>query len=57
MDNGRKLMQLYFVTQPEVSTHYHLDPELFYLLDGQLEVKIDDAVYQMKRRYYPYQCQ
>ena len=49
MDNGRKLMQLYFVTQPEVSTHYHLDPELFYLLDGQLEVKIDDAVYQMKK--------
>lgn len=48
MEKGRKLMQLYFITAPEVCTHYHQDPELFYLLKGQFEVKIDDAVYQMK---------
>lgn len=49
MDNRRKLMQLYFLTEPEVCTHYHQDPELFYLLSGHFEVKIDDAVYQMKK--------
>lgn len=49
MESKRKLMQLYFITQSEICTHYHQDPELFYLLRGELEVKIDDAVYQMKR--------
>lgn len=48
MDKNRKLMQFFFITKQEMSTHYHQNPELFYLLSGELEIKIDDQIFLMK---------
>lgn len=48
MDKNRRLMQFYFITKKEVSTHYHQNPELFYILSGELEVRIDDQAFLMK---------
>ena len=48
MENERKLMQFHFITNGEISTHYHQNPELFYVLKGTLEVQIDDAVFTLK---------
>ena len=41
MENERKLMQFHFIKNDEISTHYHQNPELFYVLKGTLEVQID----------------
>lgn len=49
MNNDRKLMQFYFITKAEVSTHYHQNPEMFYILDGELEVQIDDQTFPLKK--------
>lgn len=38
MKNDRKLIQFHFITNPEVSTHYHQNPEVFYVLIGELKV-------------------
>ena len=38
MENIRKLMQFYFLTESGTSDHYHQNPELFYILKGTLEV-------------------
>ena len=48
MENERKLMQFHFITNGEISTHYHQNPELFYVLKGVLEVQIDDASFVLK---------
>ena len=48
MDSKRKLMHFYFLTKGEISTHYHQDLELFYVLTGELEIKIDDQIFLMK---------
>lgn len=48
MEFKRKLMQFYFITKAEVSTHYHQNLELFYILRGEMEAKVDDYVYLMK---------
>ena len=48
MENERKLMQFHFITNGEISTHYHQNPELFYVLKGTLEVQIDDASFVLK---------
>lgn len=49
MSDERRLMQFYFITKAEVSTHYHQNPEMFYVLAGELEVKIDDQVFLMTK--------
>lgn len=49
MDNNRKLMQFFFMTNAEISTHYHQNPEMFYVLTGQLEIKIDDQTFLAKK--------
>lgn len=49
MDNIRKLMQFHFITEPEISEHYHQNPEFFYIMKGLLEVKIDDKTYEMRQ--------
>lgn len=49
MENIRKLMQFYFLTESGTSDHYHQNPELFYILKGTLEVKIDDKVYELRQ--------
>lgn len=49
MENIRKLMQFYFLTESGTSDHYHQNPELFYILRGTLEVKIDDKVYELRQ--------
>lgn len=49
MSDERRLMQFYFITKAEVSTHYHQNPEMFYVLAGELEIKIDDQVFLMKK--------
>lgn len=48
MENETKLMQCFFITQPESSIHYHQDPEIIYMLKGKMEVQIDEAVYQLQ---------
>ena len=48
MENERKLMQFHFIKNDEISTHYHQNPELFYVLKGTLEVQIDDASFVLK---------
>lgn len=49
MENDRKLMQFYFLTNAEESTHYHQNPEIIYLLSGMLEIKIDDQNFVLNR--------
>lgn len=49
MNDERKLMQYHFITHDEISVHYHQNIEIFYVLQGQLEVKIDDALYQLEK--------
>lgn len=49
MNNERKLMQFYFITKAEVSTHYHQNPELFYVLSGELDIKIDDQKFHLTK--------
>lgn len=48
MDNKRKMMQFYFISTAEVSTHYHQNIELFYVLDGIVVVKIGDTNYHLR---------
>lgn len=45
MENDKKLMQLYFLKNPERSEHYHQNPEIFYVLRGEMEIRIDDTSY------------
>ena len=45
MENDRKLMQFYFLTSPEKATHYHQNLEILYVLKGEMEIQIDDALY------------
>lgn len=47
MDTTRKLMQFHFITQAETATHYHQNPEMFYVLRGNLDIKIDEKLYKM----------
>lgn len=49
MNNERKLIQFYFIKNPEASTHYHQNPEVFYILAGELEVKIDDQRFLLRK--------
>lgn len=49
MKNDRRLMQFYFITEGEKSTHYHQNPELFYVLAGELTASIDDQIFRMKQ--------
>ncbi|MDD3402510.1 MAG: helix-turn-helix domain-containing protein [Hespellia sp.] len=48
MSDERRLMQFYFITKSEVSAHYHQNPEMFYILAGNLEVKIDEQEFHLK---------
>lgn len=47
MDTTRKLMQFHFIAQAETATHYHQNPEMFYVLRGNLDIKIDEKLYRM----------
>lgn len=49
MENDRKLIQFHFITNAEVSTHYHQNPEVFYVLTGELKVQIDETTFLMKQ--------
>lgn len=48
MEIDRKLMQFYFITNPEKSTHYHQNIEILYVLKGTMEIRIDDVNYVLK---------
>ncbi|RKQ29780.1 MULTISPECIES: GH39 family glycosyl hydrolase [Clostridia] len=48
MDTTRKIMQFHFIAQAETATHYHQNPEMFYVLRGNLDIKIDDKMYKMQ---------
>ena len=50
MDTTRKLMQFHFIANAETATHYHQNPEMFYVLRGNLDIKIDDKTYKMQSR-------
>lgn len=47
MDTTRKLMQFHFIAQAETATHYHQNPEIFYVLRGNLDIKIDERLYKL----------
>ena len=47
MDTTRKLMQFHFIAQAETATHYHQNPEMFYVLRGNLDIKIDERLYKL----------
>lgn len=49
MDKERRLIQFHFITNAEVSTHYHQNPEMFYILTGTMEIKIDDQYFLLKK--------
>lgn len=49
MENDRKLIQFHLITNAEVSTHYHQNPEVFYVLTGELKVQIDETTFLMKQ--------
>lgn len=49
MENDRKLIQFHFIINAEVSTHYHQNPEVFYVLTGELKVQIDETTFLMKQ--------
>lgn len=49
MNNERRLMQFYFITNAEISTHYHQNLELFYVLAGELEIQIDEQEFYLKQ--------
>lgn len=49
MENDRKLIQFHFITNAEVSTHYHQNLEVFYVLTGELKVQIDETTFLMKQ--------
>lgn len=49
MENERKLMQFYFIANAEISTHYHQNLELFYVLTGELKIQIDKSTFLMRQ--------
>lgn len=49
MENERKIIQFHLITNAEVSTHYHQNPEVFYVLTGELKVQIDETTFLMKQ--------
>lgn len=48
MENERKLMQCFLITNAEATSHYHQNMEILYVMRGNMEVKIDDSVYRLK---------
>ncbi len=48
MKNERKIVQFYFVTDPESSTHYHQNLEILYILKGEMDVQIDETHYMLR---------
>ncbi|MCD8020023.1 MAG: helix-turn-helix domain-containing protein [Clostridiales bacterium] len=47
MEEDRKLMQFHFISNAEISTHYHQNLDLFYVMTGRLKVVIDDQTYYL----------
>ena len=47
MKNERKLMQFYFLTDPESAVHYHQNIEILYVLKGKMGVQIDEIQYML----------
>lgn len=47
MKNERKLMEFYFLTDPESAVHYHQNIEILYVLKGVMGVQIDDVQYML----------
>jgi beta-xylosidase/AraC-like DNA-binding protein len=47
MENERKIVELYFFTEEEVTTHYHQNLDILYVIKGRMDVQIDDAKYRM----------
>lgn len=48
MDNERKLMRCFLITNAEATNHYHQNMEILYVMKGSMEVRIDDSVYHLK---------
>lgn len=48
MSNERKLMDFFFITNGESSTHYHQNIEIIYLVSGRMEIRIDDEQYDLR---------
>lgn len=48
MKNERKLVQFYFATEPETSTHYHQNLEILYILQGEMDIQVNDTHYVLR---------
>jgi hypothetical protein len=48
MSDERKIVRLFTISKDESQTHYHQQIELFYLLGGSVDIRIDDQTYSMK---------
>lgn len=47
MKNERKLIQFFFLTNPESAVHYHQSIEILYVLKGKMGVQIDEVQYML----------
>jgi beta-xylosidase/AraC-like DNA-binding protein len=48
MSDERKIVRLFTISKDESQTHYHQQIELFYLLGGSVDIRIDDQTYSMQ---------
>lgn len=48
MEDERKLMQFFLIRQEESSVHYHQELEIIYVMQGKIEIRIDESVYQLQ---------
>lgn len=48
MENSRKIIQFYLISNRECAEHYHQDLDIFYILQGGMKIKIDDSLYELK---------
>lgn len=47
MENERSLMQVHFIEEDELTTHYHQNLEIIYVIRGKVSIQIDDAEYHL----------
>lgn len=48
MHSERKILDFTFITNDEISTHYHQNPELLYVIQGQMHVQLENASFLLK---------
>lgn len=52
MENQRKLIDFYYITEKKTETHYHQNLEIIYMLEGSVGIQIDDENYELGKGDY-----